>query len=62
MVNMYEDRELVDKIVNGNKEAFSILIKRYEKMVWFMISRMIIDEEEIKDISQEIFYTGISQS
>lgn len=55
MVNMYEDRELVDKIVNGNKEAFSILIKRYEKMVWFMVSRMVIDEDEIKDISQEVF-------
>lgn len=55
MVNMYEDRELVDKIVNGNKSAFSILIKKYEKMVWFMVSKMVLDEDENKDICQEVF-------
>ena len=55
MVNMYEDRELVDKIANGNKSAFSILIKKYEKMVWFMVSKMVLDEHEIKDICQEVF-------
>ena len=52
---MYEDRELVDKILNGNKSAFSILIKRYEKMVWFMVSRMVGDEDDSKDICQEVF-------
>jgi len=55
MVNMYEDRELVNKILNENKSAFSILVKKYEKMVWFMVSRMILDEDEVKDICQEIF-------
>lgn len=52
---MYEDRELVEKILNGNKQAFSILVKQYEKLVWCLVSRMVLDEDEIKDICQEVF-------
>ncbi len=55
MNNMYEDRELVNKILNGNKQAFSLLVKQYEKLVWRLVSRMVLDEDELKDICQEIF-------
>lgn len=40
MINMYDDRELVGKILNGNKSIFSMLVKKYEKMVWFMVSKI----------------------
>lgn len=52
---MYNDKELVDKILNENKSAFSILVKKYERMVWFLVSRMVLDEDEVKDICQEAF-------
>ncbi len=55
MANMYDDRELIEKILNGKKSAFSLLIKKYEKMIWILISRMVLDEDEIKDICQEVF-------
>lgn len=55
MVNMYDDRELVDKILNGNKALFSVLVKKYERLVWSMVSRMVQDHNEVKDISQEVF-------
>jgi len=55
MANMYDDRELIEKILNGNKTAFSLLIKKYEKMVWILVSRMVLDEDEVKDICQEVF-------
>ena len=55
MNNMYDDRELVDKILNGNKTAFSILVKKYEKLVWYMVTKMVLDEDDVKDICQEIF-------
>lgn len=55
MNNMYEDRELVNKILNGNKHAFSLLVKQYEKLVWCLVSRMVLDEDELKDICQEVF-------
>lgn len=55
MSNMYEDKVLVDKILDGNKSAFSLLINKYEKMVGFMVSRMIIEDDDVKDICQEVF-------
>jgi len=52
---MYNDRDLVDKILNGNKAIFSVLIKKYEKLVWHIVAKMILDEDEIKDVCQEVF-------
>lgn len=55
MGNMYEDKVLVNKILDGNKSAFSLLIKRYEKMVAFMVSRIVLEEADVKDVCQEVF-------
>jgi RNA polymerase sigma factor (sigma-70 family) len=55
MGSMYEDRVLVDKILNGNKSAFALLIKSHEKMVAYMVSRIILEEDEVKDVCQEVF-------
>jgi RNA polymerase sigma-70 factor (ECF subfamily) len=55
MDNMYDDRELVDKILKGNKAVFSIFVKKYEKLVWSIVSKMVLDKDEIKDICQEVF-------
>jgi RNA polymerase sigma-70 factor (ECF subfamily) len=55
MGNMYQERELIEKILGGNKTAFSMLVKKYERLVWVMVSRMVPDEDEIKDICQEAF-------
>lgn len=55
MSNMYEDKVLIEKILDGNKTAFSQLIKRYEKMVAYMVSRIVLDDDDVKDICQEVF-------
>ena len=52
---MYEDKVLIEKILDGNKASFSFLIKKYEKMVAFMVSRIIVDDDDVKDICQEVF-------
>ena len=52
---MYDDRELIDKILRGNKAVFSIFVKKYEKLVWSIVSRMVLDKDDIKDICQEVF-------
>ena len=32
-----------------------MLIKKYEKMVKFLVSRIILDEDDLKDVCQEVF-------
>ncbi len=55
MVNMYLDQELVSKILGGNEQAFTVLVKKYERLVYYIVYRIIGEEELTKDVCQEIF-------
>ena len=55
MASMYDDRDLVDKILKGNKQMFTLLVKQYERLVYFIVFRVMSDEEKTKDICQEVF-------
>lgn len=52
---MYPDQELIAKITSGNLHAFRLLVSRYERLVQHMVQRIIKDEENIKDVCQEVF-------
>ncbi|GAA4800909.1 sigma-70 family RNA polymerase sigma factor [Olivibacter ginsenosidimutans] len=52
---MFTERELVAKIVSGNVKAFELLIKRYEKLVLHMVSKMISCDEDVHDVCQDVF-------
>jgi RNA polymerase sigma-70 factor (family 1) len=47
--------ELLLLIKNGNAQAFRELYNRYKESVFLMVYRRVRDEEESKDIVQEIF-------
>ncbi len=49
------DSDVVKMCLNGNKEAFSILVARYKKLIYSVVYNMIEDKEEVNDISQEVF-------
>lgn len=50
-----EDRELISQILNRNMNAFTFLVNRYRKLVVHIIGRLIQRNEEIEDVSQEVF-------
>jgi len=52
---MNEERELVNKAIDGNEQAIEVLVRRYERMVYAFAYRMVGDMEEAKDITQDIF-------
>lgn len=52
---MYSDKELVDKVLKGNQAAFSILVKKYERLVYHIVNRIVLDNEVTKDVCQEVF-------
>ena len=52
---MYTDKALIDKILAGNLGVYKQMVQRHERLVNHMISRIINDEEDIKDVSQEVF-------
>jgi len=49
------DLELVEQAKSGNDRAFTEIVNRYEKKVFFIIKRMLNDDDEIADATQEVF-------
>lgn len=52
---MYPEHELIAKIATGNLHAFRLLVSKYERLVQHMVQRTIKDEEDVKDICQDVF-------
>lgn len=53
--NAMKDKELVQKIHSGNKEAMSIVVERYYKDIFRFCLYMIQSEEDAYDLAQETF-------
>ncbi len=59
-----EDIELVKESLDGDKEAFGVLVTRYQKMVARTIKGMLGDTVYAEDIGQEVFiklYNSLSE-
>lgn len=53
--NKLSDKALISLIKNGDKEAFSILIKRYEKKVLNILYLQLGNTPDLEDLVQEVF-------
>ena len=49
------DRELIREVLSGNKSAFQLFVKRFERLVWHIVRRMVQNESDREDIAQEVF-------
>ncbi|MCI5105205.1 MAG: RNA polymerase sigma factor RpoE [Pseudomonadales bacterium] len=49
------DQQLVDRVLDGDKNAFNLLVLRYQHRVAGLVSRFIQDAQEVEDVSQEAF-------
>ena len=49
------DQALVDKVLSGDTNAFSIIISNTERLVTQIVSKMIANNEDKKDIAQDIY-------
>jgi RNA polymerase sigma-70 factor (ECF subfamily) len=52
---MMDDRALVSKILQGNMQAFRLLIKQHERLVTHMIGRVVKNKEEGEELCQDVF-------
>jgi len=50
-----EDSDAVKKCLNGDNFYFRVLEKKYKKLIASLIRRMIKDEEDVLDLTQETF-------
>ena len=52
---MFNEREVVTKILEGDTRAFELLVKQYERLVFYVINRLIREQDDVQDICQEVF-------
>ena len=50
-----EDYQIVNACLAGDEDAFSEIVTRYKRLIYTVVYRMIRDQEEANDISQEAF-------
>ena len=49
------DQALVERVQNGDKKAFDILVQKYQYRLAKLISRYVYDQNEVMDVAQEAF-------
>lgn len=49
------DRALVERVQQGDKRAFDLLVEKYWRKLNRLLSRMVRDPDEVEDIAQETF-------
>jgi len=49
------DQQLVERVQRGDKRAFELLVAKYQRKIFRLLSRLIRDSAEIEDVAQESF-------
>ncbi len=49
------DWQLVERVQRGEKRAFDLLVSKYQRKLFRLLSRLIRDQAEIEDVAQEAF-------
>lgn len=53
--NLFSDKVIVTNILNGNVQGFAIVVKNTEKLVAQIVRKMVINEDDQKDLVQDIY-------
>jgi len=53
--NLHEDFEAVKRVLAGDGNSFTLLQNKYKKLISSLIRRMVKDEDDIEDLTQETF-------
>jgi RNA polymerase sigma factor (sigma-70 family) len=52
---MEEDKALITSILDGDNQAFRMLIKQNERLVAHMVGRLVKNREEMEELCQDVF-------
>lgn len=55
MTDREVDQQLVERVQRGDKQAFGLLVSKYQRKLMRLLSRLIRDPAEVEDVAQETF-------
>ena len=50
-----EDSDIIESFNKGNNNAFNYLVLKYQKKIYWVIRKIVLDHDEADDITQEVF-------
>jgi len=50
-----DDSDIIASFNNGNEHSFNYLVLKYQKRIYWVIRRMVLDHDDADDIMQEVF-------
>jgi RNA polymerase sigma factor (sigma-70 family) len=50
-----DDEVLIREFVKGDAGSFNLLVRKYQKKVYWLIRKMVLDHDDADDITQEVF-------
>jgi RNA polymerase sigma-70 factor (ECF subfamily) len=53
--NQQSDDDLILKAQRGDQTSFDLLVKRYQKKIYFLAYRMVKNHDTADDVAQETF-------
>ncbi len=55
MSGQISDQQLVERVQQGDKNAFNLLVQKYQSKVLSLISRYVRNQADVSDVAQEAF-------
>jgi RNA polymerase sigma factor (sigma-70 family) len=50
-----EDSVLIDEFKSGSRQAYNLLVQKYQKRIYWVVRKMVIDHDDANDITQDVF-------
>lgn len=52
---MEEERQLIEQVLTGDRNAFETMIQRYKRLVGHLVFRIIPNNEDREEVAQDVF-------
>jgi RNA polymerase sigma factor (sigma-70 family) len=52
---MLNEVDVVNQAIKGNVKAFEHIVQQYEKLVFSMLNKLLVNKEDVEDVSQDVF-------
>lgn len=50
-----DDKDIIESFNDGNKDAFNLIVLKYQKRIYWLVRRFVLDHDDADDITQEVF-------
>jgi RNA polymerase sigma factor (sigma-70 family) len=52
---MFDEKQIISKVLQGDMRAFELLVRQYEKLVSYVVYRLVKNKEDLEDVCQDVF-------